>query len=152
MSQTVPGLVETSANIGVANMEDGQIEIQFLPRSAVEGKLEEFCRMAEDLAELTGFDLRHTTIKPGWKERADSRLAKLMCGIFEEQNGKPMKVAAIHAAVECGWHCKKNPTLDIVSIGVTTLDIHSPKERLVLETVRPQVELIRETLEKIAEM
>ena len=152
MSQAVPGLVETSANLGIVSMDKRQVEIQFLPRSAVDQKLEGFCRMAEDLAELTGFEAKHSTIKPGWKERSDSRLAKLMCDIFEQQNGKSMKVGAIHAGVECGWHFRKNPALDIVSIGVTTMDIHSPKERLLLETVRPQVELIRETLQKIAEM
>ena len=38
----------------------------------------------------------------------------------------------------------------MVSIGVTTMDIHSPKERLLLETVKPQVDLIVETLHEIA--
>ena len=38
----------------------------------------------------------------------------------------------------------------MVSIGVTTKDIHSPKEHLVLATVKPQVDLIVETLHKIA--
>ena len=61
-----------------------------------------------------------------------------------------MKVETIHAGLECGWHFRKNPQLDMVSIGVTTTDIHSPKERLELATVEPQVKLILETLKKIA--
>ncbi len=149
MSQTVSGLVETSANLGIVSMGEDQIQIQILPRSAVDQKLEEFCRLAEDLGELTGFKVKCSSIKPGWKERSDSRLAQLMNSIFEEQQGKPMRVGAIHAGVECGWHFKKNPKLDIVSIGVTTIDIHSPQERLLLETVKPQVELIQETLKRI---
>ena len=63
-----------------------------------------------------------------------------------------MKVETIHAGLECGWHFRKNPQLDMVSIGVTTIDIHSPKERLLLETVKPQVDLIVETLHAIAKM
>ena len=39
----------------------------------------------------------------------------------------------------------------MVSIGVTTQDIHSPNERLVLATVEPQVRLIEETLRRIAQ-
>ena len=70
--------------------------------------------------------------------------------IFLEQNGKPMKVGTIHAGLECGWHFRKNPNLDIVSIGVTTQEIHSPRERLVLSTVEPQVRLICEALRRIA--
>ena len=61
-----------------------------------------------------------------------------------------MKVETIHAGLECGWHFRKNPQLDMVSIGVTTKDIHSPKEHLVLATVKPQVDLIVEPLHKIA--
>ena len=151
-SQEVPGLIETSANLGIIHTEGDKTELRLLPRSAVDQKLEEFCQMAEDLAELTGFELRHSRINPGWKERVNSPLTALLCEIFERQNGKPMKVGAIHAGVECGWHFKKNPALDIVSIGVTTLDIHSPRERLLLETVAPQVKLIEESLRKIAEM
>ena len=63
-----------------------------------------------------------------------------------------MKVETIHAGLECGWHFLKNPELDMVSIGVTTTDIHSPKEKLLLATVAPQVELITETIHKIAKM
>ena len=37
-------------------------------------------------------------------------------------------------------------------IGVTTQDIHSPNEKLVLATVEPQVKLIDATLKKIANL
>ena len=152
MSQVVPGLVETSANLGVIAMTEDRAEVQFFPRSAVDEQVDEFRLMAEDMAALTGFDLQISAQSPGWKERKDSKLAKLMSSIFEQQNGRPMTIEVIHAGLECGWHFKKNPELDIVSIGVTTLDIHSPKERLVLKTVRPQVELIMETLRRIGEL
>ena len=75
-----------------------------------------------------------------------------MAETFQEQNGSPMKVETIHAGLECGWHFRKNPKLDMVSIGVTTMDIHSPNEKLLLETVEPQAALIMETLRKIAAM
>lgn len=152
MSTAIPGLVETSANLGVLEMSGTKVMLQFFPRSAVDQKLVEFRQQAEELAALTGFKLLPGTQSPGWKENKSSRLAKLMAETFEEQNGQPMKVGAIHAGLECGWHFLKNPKLDIVSIGVTTLDIHSPKERLVLSTVEPQVRLIEETLRKIARL
>lgn len=150
MSTVIPGLVETSANLGVVEIEGDEIVIQYFPRSAVDQKLEEFCSFARQMAELTGFTAHIGTQSPGWKENKDSRLAKIMAETFEAQNGKKMKVETIHAGLECGWHFQKNPKLDIVSIGVTTIDIHSPKERLELATVEPQVKLITETLKKIA--
>ena len=150
MSTVIPGLVETSANLGVVEMKADEVAVQYFPRSAVDQKIDEFRHFAQQIAELTGFTAHIGTQSPGWKENKDSRLAKIMAETFKAQNGQPMKVETIHAGLECGWHFRKNPQLDMVSIGVTTTDIHSPKERLELATVEPQVKLILETLKKIA--
>ena len=150
MSTVIPGLVETSANLGVVEMKADEVAVQYFPRSAVDQKIDEFRHFAQQMAELTGFTAHIGTQSPGWKENKDSRLAKIMAETFKAQNGQPMKVETIHAGLECGWHFRKNPQLDMVSIGVTTTDIHSPKERLELATVEPQVKLILETLKKIA--
>ena len=155
MSTVIPGLVETSANLGVVRMEENgesKVHVELFPRSAIDGKLDEFALIATELGELTGFSAIVGTKSPGWKENKDSRLAKLITETFEEQNGRPMKVETIHAGLECGFHFSKNPKLDMVSIGVTTQDIHSPNEKLVLATVEPQVKLIEATLKKIANL
>ena len=151
MSAVTPGMVETSANLGVVRMEGADIDIDFYPRSSVEGKLFEFCRMAKDLAELTGFALHIGTIAPSWDEDMDNPLAKLIAEVFEQRMGKPMKVETIHAGLECGWFYRKNPQMKFVSVGVTTHDIHSPKESLELPTVAPLVEILSQTLKKLAE-
>ncbi len=151
MSQAVPGLVETSANIGIARTEGDEVLVQCMPRSSSDQSIHEFCRTAEDLAALAGFDVRIHAKTPAWKENKGSRLVRLMTEIFRQQNGHPMKVGIIHAGLECGWHFQKNPGLDIVSIGVTTENIHTPEERLVLSTVEPQVRLISEALRRIAQ-
>ncbi len=39
----------------------------------------------------------------------------------------------------------------MVSVGVTTRDIHSPKETLDLTTIVPQVRLVMETLRRVAQ-
>ena len=151
MSAVTLGMVETSANLGVVRMEGADIDIDFYPRSSVEGKLFEFCRMAKDLAELTGFALHIGTIAPSWDEDMDNPLAKLIAEVFEQRMGKPMKVETIHAGLECGWFYRKNPQMKFVSVGVTTHDIHSPKESLELPTVVPLVEILSQTLKKLAE-
>ncbi len=155
MSQLCPGLVQTSANLGVvrtvfeADRGEKYIEVQYMPRSAAEGSILAYYRTAEILARLTDFELHTGRISPSWGERQDSRLAKLMLEVFAEQNGQPMRMAAIHAGLECSWHLQKNPQLDIVSIGTNNNDIHSPQETLELDTVAPQVKLIAEVLCRI---
>jgi len=152
MSTVIPGLVETSANLGVLEMTHDEVRVQFFPRSAIDAKLDEFVHTAGELAELTGFTLHASDKAPGWQENKNSRLAKIMAETFQEQNGKPMKVETIHAGLECGYHFKSNPQLDMVSIGVTTVDIHSPNEKVMLNTIEPQVDLIMATLKKIAQL
>lgn len=149
MSQVVPGLVETSANMGMIVQQDDMINVLCMPRSSVDSKLDEFVAQAVVLAGFAGFTPVIDKKTPGWKERQDSRLAQVMQEVFQEQNGKPMKVEAIHAGLECGWHLQKNPNLDVVSIGVSTYDIHSPQERLELWTIVPQVKLIWETIKRL---
>lgn len=150
MSQVVNGLVETSANIGVLRTNIDTVEMVFFPRSSKIEKIVDFCQSVRSLAKLTGFELKTGTISPVWKEKIGD-LAHMMTETFLEQNGKPMKVTSIHAGLECSWHIQKNPELDMVSIGVTTHDIHSPQERVDLRTIAPQVRLITGVLEKIAQ-
>ena len=151
MSMVIPSLVETSANLGkISLMDNNVLNVMYFPRSSNDSKLEEFILQADILAELTGFTAVIGTKSPGWKERKDSKLADIMQKVFEEQNGQPMKVETIHAGLECGWHLAKNPNLDIVSIGVTTIDIHSPEEKLELWTVAPQIKLIWETIKRLS--
>jgi dipeptidase D len=152
MSQVVPGLVETSANIGMVKLMDGEVlSIACLPRSSNDAKIGEFILQADILAQMTGFTAVIDKQTPGWKENQNSKLAKVMLEVFESQNGIPMKVETIHAGLECGYHVMKNPQLDVVSIGVSTFDIHSPKERLELATIPPQVKLIVETIKRLSE-
>lgn len=153
MSPAVPGLVETSANIGQViwpeQSEEGTARVAFMPRSAIDGRLAEFRMSGALLAAATGWQLEAGEISPGWAPRPKSPLAEVISRVYREQNGAPMKVGAIHAGLECGFHARKAPELDIVSIGVTTRDIHSPRETLELDTVPVEVRLIAGTIEKL---
>ena len=143
MSAALPGLVETSANIGMLRMTDKEVWFSYYPRSSVDYKLDSFSKKAIMLGERFGCPAKVGTPSPAWHERTDSKLAEIITEVFEEQHGAPMRVASIHAGLECSWMVKRNPKLDVVSVGVTTYDIHSPKERLLLSTVASQVKMIK---------
>lgn len=150
MSPTRPELIETSANLGLLRIDEKEVWFSYFIRSNLDEKLSEIADSCRILGDRLGIEARIDTPSPGWRERPKSALSNLMESIFEEQNGKPMKVGVIHAGLECGWHIQKAPQLDMVSIGVTTHDIHSPKETLDLATIAPQVRLVMETLHRIA--
>ncbi len=151
MSQLCPGLVESSANIGVVetDAEAHSFCVKYMPRSSHEESIQGYYDTAKALSRNFGFELKLGTMFPSWAERKSSKLAEIMLGVFQEQNGQPMRMATIHAGLECSWHLQRNPEMDVVSIGTNNNDIHSPKETLELHTVPPQVLLIAETLQRI---
>ena len=151
MSTMIPELVETSANLGLLRTEENEVWFSYFARSSIDEKLAEMAESCRILGERLVLEARIATPSPGWRERWQSTLSDMMAEIFEKQNGRPMKVGVIHAGLECGWHIQKAPHLDMVSIGVTTHDIHSAKETLDLTTIAPQVRLVMETLHQIAD-
>ena len=68
-----------------------------------------------------------------------------------QNGGAQMTVESIHAGLETSWHASKNPSLDMVSIGVTTTGIHTPDERVDVTTIVPEAKLMMETLRRIAQ-
>ena len=96
--------------------------------------------------------MKMSTPSPAWNFKPDSKLLKLAEKIFTEQNGYAPAVKTIHAGLETSFFAKKNPALDIISIGTTNESIHSPNERLHLDTVAPHVKFIAGLLEKIEEI
>lgn len=68
MSPAVPGLVETSANIGQViwpeQSEDGTARVAFMPRSAIDERLAEFRMSGALLAAATGWQLEAGEISP----------------------------------------------------------------------------------------
>lgn len=142
--------VYTSANLGLAALNGDSMSLSVYARSFNSEVLYEFGRLAQNYAKLGGFGVRVGEPSPCWHENNDSFLADTMKKVFAVQNRRLMRTETIHAGLECGWFRQKNPRLDIVSIGASTGDIHSPQEKLFLDTVAPQVKLILATLQSLA--
>ena len=88
---------------------------------------------------------------PAWRENPESALARIMGEVYAAHNGgAQMTIESIHAGLETSWHAAKNPALDMVSIGVTAHDIHTPNERIEIAAIVPEAHLMMETLRRIA--
>lgn len=146
---SVNNMVETSANLGLMSVTENSVNFSLMPRSSCDKKLDIFISQGEDLAALTGFTMTHSGKFLGWSQK-DSKLATIMADKFKQITGKDMTIKEIHAGLECGYHYMKNPQLDIVSIGTSNIDIHSPRERVLLSTVAPITRLVGNTLDEIA--
>lgn len=145
-----PGyVVETSANLGVIKKSVGKVEIQFFPRSSVDEKLTDFVRMGKAAAAAAGARLTVSALSPAWPERRQGKLTDIVCEEFAKITGAPMKKERIHAGLECSFFYQKNKKLDMISIGPTVTDAHSPNEKLALPTLDVHVRTIINTLARL---
>ncbi|MBR1647773.1 MAG: beta-Ala-His dipeptidase [Selenomonadaceae bacterium] len=151
MSSENSSEVLASANLGIVSMDDNSVTLKILARSNADEFIIEFTDTFEQAAKLCLFDWEFSTPTPAWHPNANGKLLKLAEKIFTEQNGHAPEVKTIHAGLETSFFAKKNPALDIISIGTTNENIHTPNERLHLDTVAPHVKFIVGMLQKIAE-
>lgn len=130
MSEDIPGLVQTSLNLGILAIEEGTLRASFAVRSSVNGEKTALLARLVDVAASFGGTCATHGHYPAWEYRKESRLRDTMCAVWEQQRGESPTVLAIHAGLECGLLCEKISGLDAVSIGPDMQDIHTCRERL----------------------
>jgi dipeptidase D len=151
MSDALPGLVETSTNLGVVDVQDGHMEVICVPRSSVDSALEDVSHMIASVWELAGYEVELADYYPGWNPDPESPILGLMVATYQELYGQEPEVMAVHAGLECGVIGAKYPGMDMISIGPTLNDVHSPAERLYIPSVGNVMELLLEVLENVPE-
>ena len=130
----MPGLVESSLNLGIFSAKEERAHFRYSVRSSV-GSYKYYIRdRLAYLAEFMGAEFVSGAEYPAWEYRPDSPLRDLFIRVFREDYGYEPKVEAIHAGLECGLICEKIPDIDIVSLGPDMRAIHTPKERLGIES------------------
>ena len=148
MSADMPGLVQTSLNLGILTTEDDAVELHFGVRSSVASQKEMLTERLTVLTHQLGGTVEVFGDYPAWEYRAESPLRELMCEVYREQYGAEPKIEAIHAGLECGLLCEKLPGLDCVSIGPELLEIHTARERMSVESVGRVWRYVREVLRR----
>ena len=136
MSPDIPGLVETSTNMASVKMKENKtVLITTSQRSSVESAKYDVAHQVESVLKLAGCKVTHGDGYPGWKPNLNSQLLKVAEKSYQKLFDIKPKVKAIHAGLECGLFLKKYPHLDMISIGPTMRGVHSPDERMEIETV-----------------
>jgi dipeptidase D len=149
MSPDVPGLVRNSTNLAVVSVNGDVAEIITSQRSAIEASRNALARTLATSFALAGFEAEHSGNYPGWKPEPNSEIVTALQSAHESVFGKPAKLIAMHAGLECGVIGEKYPGMQMISFGPTIVDPHSPNERVQISTVETFWKLLKEALEKI---
>ncbi|MEE1102364.1 MAG: aminoacyl-histidine dipeptidase [Agathobacter sp.] len=130
MSQVINGLVETSLNLGIMELEEHELNIVTSIRSSVTSRKFDLTKRVTSIIEILGGEVKIEGDYPAWEYKPESELRTQIEKVYIEQFGTAPVFNAIHAGLECGLFSEKIPELDCVSFGPTMFDIHTPKERL----------------------
>ena len=151
MSDTMPGLVETSTNLAIVKSDNTTktVDISCLMRSSVDTAKADLGSRMDSVFTLAGAEVILKGGYPGWKPNMESPILKTMQQVYKSKFGRIPEIKAIHAGLECGILGGTYPTWDMISFGPTIRFPHSPDEKVNIESVRKFWDFLVETLKNI---
>ncbi len=157
MSAQVPGMVESSLNLGIVKTELGKIHLAYSVRSQKETYKDYMISQIKVLAShiFVGETKAEVVVRgeyPAWDYKEDSVLREVMTSCYEKRFEESPRVEGIHAGLECGILLQKLPNLDIVSMGPEIQDIHTVKEKLSISSAKRNYDYLLDVLAALAEL
>jgi dipeptidase D len=134
-SLSVPGVVETSNNLGMVALGPAGGSCNFMVRSLRDSAARALADEIVSLFSLTGTEAEASGHYPGWTPNAASPLLDLCQAVYQREFGASSTLQVIHAGLECGLIAAKYPDMDIVSFGPTIRGAHAPGERVDIASV-----------------
>ncbi len=147
MSADMPGLVETSLNLGILKLDE-ELKAGFSVRSSIESSKQALIEKLMSVVVLAGGEAEVRGDYPGWAYRVQSPLRDKMIALYEEMYGEKPKVEAIHAGLECGLLAAKIKDLDCVSFGPDMSNIHTTEEFLSISSTERVWKYLVQLLER----
>lgn len=135
-----------SENLAVVKTEGQQVKVSVSMRSAFESYIQEMEEELEILGNLYGMDQEKTGRYPAWGYEENSPLREIMRETVKRCTGKDLVEKAVHGGSECGVAKSKWPDMDIITMGPTAEGVHSPDERLDLESFDSCYNVLRDLL------
>ncbi|MCR5793667.1 MAG: aminoacyl-histidine dipeptidase [Lachnospiraceae bacterium] len=136
MSANIKGLVETSLNLGIMEIQKDRFILRYAVRSSVESAKTHLEEQLKMLIGFVGGTVEITGDYPAWEYNPDSKMRENMIAVYKEMYGKEPIVEAIHAGLECGILSNKLPGLDCISMGPDMTDIHTTNEKLSISSTK----------------
>ncbi|MDO4426792.1 MAG: aminoacyl-histidine dipeptidase [Moraxella sp.] len=146
-SDKVAGVVETSLSLGKITLNETGLHATSLLRSLNDiGKETAMAKLAS-VCDLTGASVEFSGSYVGWEPNPTSPITQITKQVYANVIGFEPKLNVIHAGLECGLLCQAYPKMDIVSIGPTIHNAHSPDECVHIDSVNTYWQVLVGVLE-----
>ena len=135
MCADLPGLVETSLNMGVVDLSIDNLQLCFSVRSSVSSAKTYISDKVIQLTEFLGGKVSASGEYPAWPLARESKFREQCIEVYKNLYGEDPQVVTIHAGLECGILSEKILGLDCISIGPDLKEIHTIKERASISSI-----------------
>jgi len=136
-SDEFKGVVETSSNVAKVrtDFERGILKIVTSQRSFEPARLDEITEKVTSAARQAGAKTVTSGRYPSWRPDVNSALLAGGRRVYAELFGAEPQVKVVHAGLECGIIGEKCGPIDMICIGPTIENPHSPAERVEIGSV-----------------
>ena len=161
MSGAVPGVVESSLNIGEIRILSGkeetkteaenepaaeqaeQFELVAEVRGAFRSTVEDIIEKLSACAELFGGDIITHDSYSAWSFDPDSELRAKAVQVYRDVFGEELQPLAVHAGIEIGLFMDSFDKLDAISLGPDCWSFHSPDEHMSISSARREWKFLK---------
>ncbi len=147
MSADIEGLVETSLNMGVMELQATELVLDYSLRSSLVSAKEMMVDKIKQLTKMLGGTTELHGDYPSWAYQRESAFRENCIRIYKDMYGKAPKVDIIHAGLECGILSGKIEGLECISIGPDMFDVHTPNEKISISSIARVWEYVKNILE-----
>ena len=150
ISSDFPDVTDTSSNLGVVKLTQGESKATFKVRSLLDARADVLADKLVSFAAGYGLRAWKDGAYPGWMPNPASPLLALCQQVYEAQFGAPASLQVIHAGLECGLLAASHPQLDMISFGPDIRGAHAPGERVEIASVGHCWTLLQAVLRALA--
>lgn len=150
MVRDMDGMVETSSNMARVRLEGEDFTVLCSSRSSVAAALEGVVTQIEVVGEALGARVQVGEGYPGWMPNMESKMLAKAKEVWREIYGEDPAFQVIHAGLECGIIGERYPGMDMISLGPTIINPHSPGERVSIPSVERFFDFVKAFVSALA--
>ena len=150
MSETMPGTVETSNNVGRIVTETDHIFVSTHTRSFIDADMDALSKEIASIFTKAGATSEVVMSAPAWAEDQQSAFLQKVSDTFNDVLGWRPRMVAMHFVLEAGFFVQHYPGIQIASIGPRIVEPHSTSERVELSTIDDIWQVLIELLKRFS--
>ena len=140
--------VRGSFNLSILRLADGELNCDLVCRSNYPVSIDTLEDLASGYAEALGITCRRTLDYAGYHVPKDSPLIRLWADVWREKTGGELGLTFMHSALDAGTLCEALGIQDMIVMMPTTLEVHTPRERMDLASYHRTYECLKEIVSR----